>query len=62
MTDERAATLYEDEVGEIRNLPSDHPDAWMWTYRGSHVQRDRERLLDLLQTEAEAECEQLELC
>jgi hypothetical protein len=59
MTDERAATLYEEEVGEIRNLPDGHPDAWMWSYKGTSL--ERERLLDFFQAEAEAECEQMSL-
>jgi hypothetical protein len=62
MLDERAAALYEDEVGEIRNLPEEHPDAWQWRYRGSFSQADRERMLDLIQDAAEAEqAEQLSL-
>lgn len=61
MLPQEAFELYLVEKGEPRNLPEGHPDAWQWNYRGSHVQRDRERMLDLIQDACEAEAEQLSL-
>lgn len=63
MLPSEAFELYLAEVGEVRNLPDSHPDAWQWAYRGSFSQAHREKLLDLIQNECEAvEAEQLTLC
>lgn len=43
--------------------PPQAPDeyAWQWAYRGANL-AEQQKLLEILQTEAEAEAEQMSLC
>lgn len=57
MTDDDRRAAYIREIG--REPPVDDTDeAWQWAYRGCEA--ERELLLDMIQTEAEAQ--QLSLC
>lgn len=59
MTDDMRIARYVAEMGH--EPPVDTSDnAWQWDYRG--LVRERELLLDLIQTEAEEEADQMSLC
>lgn len=59
MTDDMRIARYVEEMGH--EPPVDESEqAWQWDYRG--LIRERELLLDLIQTEAEEAVEQMSLC